>query len=84
MPDGMYQPALPGVGVPDRSPLDMPSARARAVLQSAAVQLRRIVTETRCMATEALADAMEEAADGNADAAFQAMQEAAVLRAMRA
>ncbi len=83
--DGMlYQPALPGVGVPDRSPLDMPSARARTVLQAAAVQLRRISGETLCLATSALADALEEAADGNADAAFQAMQEAAALRAMRA
>jgi hypothetical protein len=83
--DGMsYQPALPGVGVPDRSPLDMPSVRARRVLQVAAVQLRRISAETGCFATSALADALEEAADGNDEAAFQAMQEAGAYRRMGA
>lgn len=86
MPDGMTynQPALPGFPVRDRSPLDMPGARARAVLQAAAVQLRKISGETKCFATSALADALEEAADGNNEAAFQAMQEASAYRAMKA
>lgn len=82
--DGFIQPALPGVGVPDRSPLDMPNVRARAVLQAAAVQLRFISGETKCFATSALADALEECADGNAEAAFQALQEAAAYRRMGA
>lgn len=79
-----YQPALPVIGVPDRSPLDMPSARARTVLQAAAVKLRQIGADSRCMATVALADALDEMSDGNDAAAWQAMQEAAMYRAMRA
>jgi hypothetical protein len=86
MPDGLnYQPALPGVGVPDRSPLDMPSARARTVLQAAAVQLRNIVTahflETgrQDMATEAVADALEEISGGEVEAACEGFRSAAAL-----
>jgi hypothetical protein len=83
--DGMsYQPALPVIGVPDRSPLDMPGPRARRVLQCAAVQLRNLVTETGCMATEALADALEEASAGETEAACQALREAQALGGMRA
>jgi len=83
--DGMiHQPALPGIRIPDRSPLDMPDARARAVLQAASVKLRQQGAETGCLATVALADALEEAADGNDEAAFQAMQEAAAYRRMKA
>lgn len=79
-----YQPALPVIGVPDRSPLDMPSARARTVLQAAAVKLRQLGADARCMATVALADALDEMSDGNDAAAWQAMQEASAYRAMRA
>jgi hypothetical protein len=83
--DGMlHQPALPGIRIPDRSPLDMPDARARAVLQAASVKLRQQGAETRCLATVALADALEEASCGNDEAAFEALQSAAALRRMKA
>ena len=85
--DGMtYQPALPGIRIPDRSPLNMPSTPARAVLQAAAVQFRVMAAGTlrrtgqKDMANTALADAMEEAASGNEEAAFQALIEAAMYR----
>ncbi len=77
------QPPLPGMPVPDRSPLDMPNANARAVLQSASIRLRQMGAASGCLATVALADALEEAADGNEEAAFQAMQEAAAYRRMK-
>ena len=83
--DGMtYQPALPGIRIPDRSPLDMPDAPARAVLQAASVALRQQGAESGRLATVALADALEEAADGNEEAAWQALQEAAAYRRMKA
>jgi len=83
--DGMlHQPALPGIRIHDRSPLDMPDARARAVLQAASVKLRQMGAETGSLAVVALADALEEASDGNSEAAWQAMQEAAAYRRMKA
>lgn len=83
--DGMtYQPALPGVKIPDRSPLDMPSPAARTVLQAAAIKLRQMGADTGSLATVALADALEEASCGNTAAAVQALDEASAYRRMEA
>lgn len=89
--DGMtYQPALPGFRIPDRSPLDMPDARSRAVLQAAAVQLRGVVAATfletgvKDMATEALADALEEISAGEIESACEELHAAAALWRMKA
>jgi hypothetical protein len=89
--DGMgWQPALPGFPVRDRSPLDMPNTRARAVLQAAAVQMRKLVAETarttgrQDMATEALADALEQISAGEVEAACEEIHAAAALWVMRA
>lgn len=76
------QPAL--FGMPDRSPLDMPCTAARAILQAAAIKLRQLGAETRCLATVALADALEEASGGKVESACAALREAAALRRLRA
>ena len=66
-----------------RNPLDMPSPKARAILQSAEIALRQIGADTRCLATVALADAIEEIAGGETEAACEALAAAAALREMR-
>lgn len=67
-----------------RMPLDMPAPAARTVLQAAAKSLHDMSKATGCFATRALADALDEMSAGNDAAAWQAMQEAAAYRAMRA
>lgn len=79
-----YQPDLPGVPPNDRSPLDMPTPAARAILQAAAIYLRHLGADTRCLSTVALADMCEEAAGGETEAACEAVREAAAYRRMRA